>query len=249
MRSRSPQEDNAGKPVPSAEKATEAPVFVEPGSEGDVAGVLPNSQRVFEYLAHLEQVVNDHAELLNASDAAGDSLRRRVEQQSLETAHVKEVVTRADGVTKQAIEEQDHRLRQDTAKEIHGVWEFLTNNNAGIRQLFNEADNAVAKLVQNVDEMKGRVDNLENKPSTVAAGPKGLAFVGLRADLKKLEEKMEARAAEFNKKADETNAAVNAAFTAAGPVETGQTESQAMKELEKLEEAMEDRFALLQVQV
>ena len=178
MRSRSPQEDNAGKPVPSAEKATKAPVFVEPGSEGDVAGVLPNSQRVFEYLAHLEQVVNDHAELLNASDAAGDSLRRKVEQQSLETAHVKEVVTRADGVTKQAIEEHDHRLRQDTAKEIHGVWEFLTNNNAGIRQLFNEADNAVAKLVQNVDEMKGRVDNLENKPSTVAAGPKGLAFVG-----------------------------------------------------------------------
>ena len=87
-----------------------------------------------------------------------------------------------------------------------------------------------------------------NRPSSVAAGPKGLAFMGLRADLRKLEEKMDA-----------TAAAVNVASMAAGAAPSrgadGYTmhppgiDNPAMAELEKLEEAMEDRFAMMQIQM
>ena len=70
-RSRSPL-DGADRQVPNAEKAVKAPVYVEPGSENDTEGMRSNARRVFEYLPHVEQVLNDHADVLNSSEDAQD---------------------------------------------------------------------------------------------------------------------------------------------------------------------------------
>ena len=131
-RSRSPLGDGDEQRVPTAEKAAKAPVYVEPGSSDDTAGIRSNAQRVFEYLSHIEHVLNDHAEALDAADAVGDDTRRRAKKSDLEMAHMKEVVMRTDIATKQSIEENDVRLKHDTATAIQGVWEFLEKNNAGI---------------------------------------------------------------------------------------------------------------------
>ena len=88
------------------------------------------------------------------------------------------------------------------------------------------------------------------QPSAVAAGPKGLAFMSLRADLKKLEEKLESRFTEFKSDLSDVRAAVNVASMSAGAAPPGiGVDGNAMQELEKLEEAMEERFAMIQGQI
>ena len=80
------------------------------------------------------------------------------------------------------------------------------------------------------------------QPSAVAAGPKGLAFMSLRADLKKLEEKLDTRFAEYKSDLSDVKATVNVASMAAGAAPPGiSVDSTVMQELEKLEEAMIQR--------
>ena len=237
-RSRSPPTTDTEHRVPAAEKMARAPVFVTPGSAQDVEGMRSNTERVFEYLPHIEQVVNDHADALDAAEIAGDSLRARVEQQALEIAHVKAVLAK-----------NDEAIKTDMVSAIKGVWDFLEKNNTGIRHMFQEAEDAVVRLGVQAEEAKAAITAMENKPSAVASGPKGLAFVSLRADLKKLEEKLDNTVTKLKAKVDESSGAVNAAFMAAGAAVPGSGDGQTMRELEKLEEAMEDRFALLQIQL
>ena len=68
------------------------------------------------------------------------------------------------------------------------VWEFLSQNNQGIMKLFGEPVAALNKWAKVVEESKIQADG-STRPSQVASGPKGLAFVALRAGLRKLDEK------------------------------------------------------------
>ena len=110
----------------------------------------------------------------------------------------------------------------------------------------------MAKLVATVEESKADARLLQ--PSSVAGGPKGLAFMGLRTDLKKHEEHVKGQVEELKGQFEELKGQVNAATMAAGAADPAAARGYAggapeMAELDKLEEAMEDRSALLQVQV
>ena len=93
----------------------------------------------------------------------------------------------------------------------------MAQSNGGIKQLFLEADASFAKLKKSLEDAKA---DEANRPSSVAAGPKGLAFMGLRADFRKLEEKMEA-----------TASAANVANMSAGAAPSRGAGSSAMAEL------------------
>ena len=75
--------------------------------------------------------------------------------------------------------------------------------------------------------------------------------MGLRTDLKNLTEKVDTQFMQFMRNIDEVKANVTVAATADGAAEpaVGGTSSNAMAEVEKLEEAMEDRFIMMQVQL
>ena len=116
------------------------------------------------------------------------------------------------------------RLKESMDASLKAVWDFLAQNNGGIKQFFLEADESFGKLKKSLDDAKAEE---ANRPSSVAAGPKGLAFMGFRADIRKLEEKVEA-----------TAAAVNAASVSAAAAPSRGTDGSAMAELDKLEEAV-----------
>ena len=96
----------------------------------------------------------------------------------------------------------DSKLKMDLATSIQSLWGSLDSNNVGIMQFFHGADAAVEKLTEGLGEIKLQTDEATKKidrvqadegtrPRLVAAGPKGFAFVGLRADLRELDEQVE----------------------------------------------------------
>ena len=79
-RSRSPERDNPQTaPVEVTERVIPAPIYVEPGADGDKLGVAErdrkNVQKLFTYLNHVAKVVNVHADTLDYDDQE----RRRLE--------------------------------------------------------------------------------------------------------------------------------------------------------------------------
>ena len=56
-RSRSPGDGPQKSHAVTAERAARAPIFIDPSNTPD--GVPPNAERIFNYLAHLEKVIND----------------------------------------------------------------------------------------------------------------------------------------------------------------------------------------------
>ena len=56
-RSRSPGDEPEKGHAVTVERASKAPIFIDPGHTPD--GVKSNAERVFDYLAHIEKVIND----------------------------------------------------------------------------------------------------------------------------------------------------------------------------------------------
>jgi hypothetical protein len=258
-RSRSPEGDRKARApaadrarAPAADRASQAPVFIEPGTEG--TGVKPNAQRVFDYLAHIHGVINDHADVLDSRDVTEEILRGRLDSQATDLANLKAIIAQADEDLKRVVgimEANDEKLKASFAQSTQDIWEFLYRNNTGIRELFAEADASVKHLKGFMEEaVKDMAAARSLQPSAVAGGPKGLAFMSLRADLKKLEEKLDSRFTEFKSDLSDVRAAVNVASMSAGAAPPGiGVDGNAMQELEKLEEAMEERFAMIQGQI
>ena len=115
-RSRSPEGVSRGVRAAAAERVSAAPVYVEPGTDGDSMGLegrhRVNSKTVFQNLAQLASVVNDHADVLDNRDVTEELLRRRIEAQALEIASVKAIVSKADAEAKLAIEQNDAKLKE-----------------------------------------------------------------------------------------------------------------------------------------
>jgi outer membrane murein-binding lipoprotein Lpp len=172
-----------------------------------------------------------------------------MENQAVDIANVKAIISENDVVTKHAVEVNDAKLKESMATSVQALWDFLAQNNAGISQMFHEADAAMTKLAAAIEESKA--DARLHTPSSVAGGPKGIAFMGLRTDLKKHEEFVKGQVETLNVQFEELKSEVNVAAMAAGAAGRAGDGGVApdMAELDKLEEAMEDRFALLQVQV
>ena len=87
------------------------------------------------------------------------------------------------------------------------------------------------------------------QPSSIASGPKGLVFVGLRADVKKIDAKLDNLPANV----EVLRAEANVAATAVGPATPPGTETVAggmdpFTQIRLLAEAMEDCLALTQFQ-
>ena len=61
-RSRSPEGAPRKHRTTNVDRVSKAPVFIEPGQEP--AGVKSNAERVFDYLAQVGKVVNDHADVI-----------------------------------------------------------------------------------------------------------------------------------------------------------------------------------------
>ena len=106
-RSRSPEGGSRGVRAAAAERVSAAPVYVEPGTDGDSMGLegrhRVNSKTVFQYMSQLARVMNDHADVLNDRDVTEELLRRRLEEQALEIANVKSIISKSDAESKHAI--------------------------------------------------------------------------------------------------------------------------------------------------
>ena len=92
-RSRSPGHAARAR-APAADRASIAPVFIEPGTEA--SGVRPNTQRVFDYLAHLEKIINDHADAIDSRDVTEEILRGRIDNQLIDIANMKAIIAQND---------------------------------------------------------------------------------------------------------------------------------------------------------
>ena len=110
---------------------------------------------MFDYLAHLGKVVNDHADQLDNWDVSEELLRRRVDTQAMEIANVKAIFSKANEDMKHDLERNDAKLKEVMESSLKGVWDFLAQNNSGIQHLFSEADASFARLKKNVEEAQG----------------------------------------------------------------------------------------------
>ena len=149
-RSRSPGDEPPKGRATVVDRVVRAPIYIEPGKEPE--GVKSNAERVFDYLAHIERVINDHADIIEAADAEEDVVRDRMDLQALDMANMKSVIAKADADSKAILEYNDGKLKEDMAASFQKVWDFLSQNNTGIAQMFSEADAAVAKLGAALEE-------------------------------------------------------------------------------------------------
>ena len=145
-RSRSPGRDTPDAQVEVAARSIVAPYYVEPGTDGDLLGVegrhRNNMQKLFGYLAHLETVVNDHADIVDGLVAEQEGLVSSVRNLAADMKFTKNQLARTEGECKlltDIVEANDLKLKMDFEKAIQGVWGFLEANNGGIMKLFEEA--------------------------------------------------------------------------------------------------------------
>ena len=216
-------------------------MYLEPAADGhDEARHRANMKALFACVANLATVADSHAGHLDTmgdnhlvlldhqEEAVSDlALKFKSTQLNLQmtAGETKDIIEVAEDKHAQLekevkvlvglVEANDFKLKADVSQSFQGVWGFLEANNAGIAQMFGEADAAVKLLVRRADE-QAAMPLLQ--PSAVAAGPKGLAFVGLRADLKKMQENLEATQALL----EATRAEANVAANAAGPARPAQ---------------------------
>ena len=183
--------------VEVADRSIVAPLYVEPGLDGDLMGVegrhRHNMEKMFGFMGVVAQVLNNHAECIDNEHYEGCLVSRSVREQTAEVKAVKAGITTAEQELKDVtgiIQANDEKLKEDFAASIAKVWEFMSQNNCGIMGLFQEAGAAVKQVKLQMEATQKHVEEAKAaesaKPSEVAAGPKGLAFVGLRADMRKL---------------------------------------------------------------
>jgi hypothetical protein len=262
-RSRSPGDSEPDKKSEVVERAILAPQYIEPGTEGDALGVegrhRHNMQKLFGYLAHMEKVVNDHAAQLDGVIFEQRSSKRSTRKTALEFKAFKAGLVQTNEecqILANVVEANDCKLKMDFAESMKGIWGFLETNNVGIMGLFQEADAALNKVKLQTEVTQKHLEETKAadgaRPSEIAAGPKGLAFVGLRAEMKKLDGKVEDLKAQMTV----VRAEANVAATAAGAkvptppgMEPAAGDADSFAQLILLEEAMEDRFAVMQVQL
>ena len=215
---------------------------------------LTNMQRLFGFMAHISQVVNNHAEMLDDASSESEDQKGIVQDQARDIKNMKRDLAAADTAIKKVVEENDDLVKTRVAASFKEVWDFLAANNQGIMNLFTGADASVAHLRAQTEALAVKLDELkteeQTKPSAVATGPRGLAFVGLRADLKKLEDQI----GRVQKEVEMVKIEANVAATAAGAAAPAGTSDaprglDAFSQLRELEESVEDRLALLQAQV
>ena len=121
-----PYRRGEGTRTPSAECAATAPVFIEPGTEE--AGVKSNAHRVFDYLAHLEKVVNEHAGLLDNLDVGEELLRGHLDNQPIDVANAKAIIEGNDAEFKRALEFNGAKLKENMATSVQALWDFLAHD-------------------------------------------------------------------------------------------------------------------------
>jgi hypothetical protein len=210
-RSRSPDPLQADIRTEVAERAIKAPVFVEPGLDGDELGVegrhRNNMHKLFGFLGTVETVLNNHADLLDGTDFELRCSKRAARDQSVDFKAMRAQVAKVDEEMQQVtniVEANDAVVKNEFAQAVKGVWDFLQANNAGIMKMFTEADAAVNKLKGLMEETAKDTANAQLlQPSAVASGPKGLAFMSLRSELKKLEEHTKGQTDELKNKMED----------------------------------------------
>ena len=87
-RSRSPGTPRADIRTAVAERAINAPIYVEPGADGDELGIegrhRNNMQNMFGFMAHVQKVLNGHAGLIDGGDFELRSSKRAAREQALD---------------------------------------------------------------------------------------------------------------------------------------------------------------------
>ena len=102
-----------------------------------------NMVAMFQYMASLERVVNDHADAIDGGGSSALGLRRRVEGKVLEMESVKfdiesmkVAISKTDDDAKLMagiIDSNDGELKEDVAQSVQRLWGFLEANHLGIR--------------------------------------------------------------------------------------------------------------------
>ena len=144
-RSRSPNDTQPDIKAEVSERVMVAPICVEPGAEGDAMGVegrhRHNMQKLFGYLTHMEKVVNDHAEHLDAVAFEQSPGRRSNRELALEIKVVRAGLSKSEEEAKiiaGIVGANDDKRKSDLAASSQGIWNFLEANNIGIMELFQE---------------------------------------------------------------------------------------------------------------
>jgi hypothetical protein len=105
-----------------------APAYVEPGTEGDTLGVegrhRANMQRIFAYMAHLEKVVNNHADIADDTSHENGVMEKASREQMLEIKTMKNEIIKADAEMKGVIEANDAVVKANAAASFQRVWTF-----------------------------------------------------------------------------------------------------------------------------
>ncbi len=184
-----------------------APAYVEPGFEGDALGIegrhRHNMENTFGYLHHLEQVVNSHAGDLYGEDFERRVAHRAARDQASEIVAMEDTIGKTDAETKTILEFNDAKLKDVMEVSTKAVWDFLAQSNSGIHQMLSEADASFARLLKNIDDAKAAE---AAKLPSVAAVPNGLAFVGPRADIRLMQETMDANFVDVFRQVNEAKA-------------------------------------------
>jgi hypothetical protein len=249
-RSRSPDPLQADIRIEVAERAINAPVFVEPGLDGDELGVegrhRNNMLSLFGFVEHVEKVLNNHADLLDGTDLELRVQRRSARAQALEVKALKAEAEEMNGMKKH-LDKTEEEMKQilimmeaSVAQSNTGIWDFPQANDEGVMMMSTDADAAVNKLNRLVEEAANDTAAARSlQPSAIASGPPGLAFMRLRSGLTTLEETVGAQSSELQNDLNDVNAAMDVATVAAGaaPRAPPGIHGDAMQELEKLEEA------------
>ena len=109
-----------------AERVMVAPLYVEPGMDGDTMGVegrhRHNMQKIFGYMAQLGKVVNEHADAFDAADLDPRVLKRQAHAQALEVKTMKGVLMQAAEENKRILDANDGAWKAAVATSIQSVW-------------------------------------------------------------------------------------------------------------------------------
>jgi len=115
-----------------AERAIEAPTYVEPGAEGDALGVegrhRNNMGKLFGYLVHLAKVVINHADMADNSDFEQRVAKRAAREKLLEMKATKDMLHKGSKelqLVAGIVQANDQKLKTDMEQSAKGVLGLL----------------------------------------------------------------------------------------------------------------------------
>ena len=117
-RSRSPErETQTDVRAEVAERAMLAPLYVEPGGDGDTMGIegrhRNNMAKLFGFVDHAAKILNNHADILDNHDCEHRVFKRFIRDQSLEIKAMKNSLIKSDEETKRIVEANDAMLKDE----------------------------------------------------------------------------------------------------------------------------------------